>query len=337
MATCGIRWRSSGGRGEFEYVPSGSLEDRKIDVLFEALGVNMPAEVRGAKVQGKPRLRKFDANNRQKLHLPQLVMAVCRLPEPGREDLSHTVAFPLENKSFVMDEMHFDIITDDGITATLAPLYVSIHHTDFTINLQDRLEALGKDLAEIDEILVRHPQLADAISAHGAAVAKCVNTKAIRDLADDVITRQATIFGMTNAGSAIELERLQNLPPSELEDNIVGIEGRLLTRSHTYKERSGNAPILAKRDFKSKHGGRLFCEACGFDPVATYGATSERCIEAHHKTPIAELQPDSITRSSDLLMVCANCHRFVHSQIPCLTLEQVRQYLATPKNVEKDG
>ena len=102
MATCTIRWRSSGGRGEFEYVPSGTLEDRAIDLYFEPLALTIPSEVTGVKAQGKPRLRKKEKNNRRKFHLPQLVMAVARLPEPAREDITHSVSFPLENKSFVI-------------------------------------------------------------------------------------------------------------------------------------------------------------------------------------------------------------------------------------------
>ena len=86
MESVSVRWRPSGGRGEFEYVPADSLDGKDIHVFFEALNLTIPAEVRGVNVkpQGKPRLRKFDKNNRKKLHLPQLVMAVARLPEPRR-------------------------------------------------------------------------------------------------------------------------------------------------------------------------------------------------------------------------------------------------------------
>ena len=168
MATCSVRWRSSGGRGEFEYVPAESLEDRDINVLFEPLNnLTVPAEVRALKAQGKPRLRKFEKNNRKKFHLPQLVMAVARLPEPAREDTRNQVAFPLRNKSFVMDAMDFDVIEDDGQTATLAPLRVSIRNSDFQIDLQDRLKAIAVDLANIDSIAAKHPQLATTVEAHG--------------------------------------------------------------------------------------------------------------------------------------------------------------------------
>ncbi|MFD1331103.1 hypothetical protein ACFQ4O_03750 [Methylopila musalis] len=325
MTTCSVRWRSSGGRGEFEYVPADSLEDRDINVLFEPLSLTIPAEVRAIKAQGKPRLRKFDKNNRKKFHLPQLVMAVARLPEPAREDTAHAVAFPLQNKSFVMDAMDFDIIEDDGITATLAPLRVSIRNSDFQIELQDRFKAIAVDLASIPSIAAKHPALAAAVEAHGVEIAKAVNSVEIRKAADRINAIQAEIFGMTNAGSAVTLEDAAAKPETDLEEEIVGKEGRLLTRIHAYKERDRVFAARAKKYYRDKNGGKLTCEACGLDPVALYGPDGERCIEAHHKVPIEELQPDSITRVDEMAMVCASCHRIIHSKKPCLTVDEVRK------------
>lgn len=325
MTTCSVRWRSSGGRGEFEFVPADSLEDRDINVLFEPLNLTIPAEVRAIKAQGKPRLRKFDKNNRKKFHLPQLVMAVARLPEPAREDTAHSVAFPLHNKSFVMDAMDFDIIEDDGITVTLAPLRVSIRNSSFQIELQDRLEAIAVDLASISTIAAKHPSLAAAVEAHGVEIAKALNSVEIRKAADRINAIQAEIFGMTNAGSAVKLEEAAAKPETDLEEDIVGNEGRLLTRIHAYKERDRIFAARAKKYYRDKNGGRLTCEACGLDPISLYGPDGERCIEAHHKVPIEELQPDSITRVDEMAMVCASCHRIIHTRKPCLPVHEVVQ------------
>ena len=43
-------------------------------------------------------------------------------------------------------------------------------------------------------------------------------------------------------------------------------------------------------------------------------------MEAHHKVPIEQLQPDSVTIVGDMAMLCASCHRVVHSEKPCLTV-----------------
>lgn len=324
MTTCSVRWRPSGGRGEFEFVPADSLEGREISVLFEPLGLTMPAEVRGVRAQGKPRLRKFDKGNRKKLHLPQLVMAVARLPEPCREDHHQPLVFPLENKSFVMDAMDFDVIEDDGLNVVLAPLHVSILRTSFRVELNDRLTAIAADLVEVSKIAHFYPEIANAISSHAAAVLSGVNSSAIRKAADAYIKAQSDHFGMTNVGAASGLIKIESLPETDLEDEITGKEGRILTRIHAYKERDRKLAASAKKYYKSIFGGKLHCVACDLDPEELYDQLGDRCIESHHKTPIEELQPDSITRVGDLVMVCASCHRVIHSRKPCLTVEEVR-------------
>ncbi len=327
MATCSVKWRSSGGRGEFEFVPADSLEDREVHIFLEDLNLTIPAEVRGERKQGKPRLRKHKGTNRKKLHLPQLVMAIARLPEPAREDVLHAVTFPLQSKSFVMDAMDFDIIEDDGLTVTLAPLRVSIRNAKFQVDLQDRIKAIADDLQNLPMIASKHPALAAAIQAHGAELMKAVNSSEIRLAADAVNNLQAEVFGLTNAGSATKLEEAAAKPPVELEEEIFGVEGKLLTRIHVYKERDKVFAARAKKYYKDKSGGQLCCEACGMDPVARYGADGERCLEAHHRVPIEELQPDSITRVDEMAIVCASCHRIIHSKKPCLSVDEVAQMI----------
>ncbi len=326
MESISVRWRPSGGRGEFEYVPADSLADRDINILFEALNLTIPAEVRGVNVQpqGKPRLRKFDKHNRKKLHLPQLVMAVARLPEPRREDRHAPLLFPLENKSFVMDAMDFDVIDDDGITVTLAPLRVSILHTDFKVDLQDRFAAIAADIVETDKVAGNYPKIAEAIAAHAHKIMAGVNSSEIRKAADAYIAVQAEHFGMTNAGSATNLIHFESLPATDLEEEITGKEGRILTRVHAYKERDRKFAARAKKHYKAKNGGKLWCVACDLKPETLYDDRGERCIEAHHKVPIEELQPDSVVHVDDMAMVCASCHRVIHSQKPCLTIDEVR-------------
>jgi len=326
MTTCEVHWRPSGGRGEFEFVPADSLMDRDVHVDFDQLGIRIDAEVSGRLAQGKPRLRKREANNRRKLHLPQLVMAVAALPEPARSD-QHALAFPLENKAFVIDQMDFDVIEDDGITAVLAPLRVSVLHSSFQVQLDDRLRAIAEDVANVATIRARSPDLADAVEAHAAEIAKGVNSSELRKTADRLIQLKSELFGLTNAGSAHSLVEAEALPEVEAEETS-GREGRLLTRIHVYKERDRGLVKRAKDYYRRMNGGKLTCEACGKVPVDLYGQAGERIIEAHHKTPIEELQPDSETTTADLAMVCADCHRVIHSRKPCLTIQEVRDLIA---------
>jgi hypothetical protein len=180
VTDCAIRWRPSGGRGEYEFVPSGILENKEIVVSIEVLDVIVVAEVRGIQAQGKPRLRKFNSNDRTKLHLPPLVIATARLPQPRREDLLHEVVFPLENKNYVVDEIEFEIAEDTGQVVTLVPLRLKILNSDFVIDLHDRYAALARDLSRLDDIRKNTPLLAEAIQSHLALVKAGINTVEIQ-------------------------------------------------------------------------------------------------------------------------------------------------------------
>lgn len=99
-------------------------------------------------------------------------------------------------------------------------------------------------------------------------------------------------------------------------------EGRVLTRLHRTRERSRKL-IEAKKKAALKQHGRLFCEACGFDFSQKYGPAGEGLIDAHHTIPVHTLSPGDITRLEDLALLCANCHRVVHSSRPWLTVQEV--------------
>ena len=129
-------------------------------------------------------------------------MAVAGLPEPARSDRPGAVTFPLENKAFVMDEMNFDVVEDDGISVVLAPLRVSILHSDFEINLIDRLSAIAEDSKSVERLRESNRKLAEVIEAHAAEVEKGLNSRKIRRLADRMINLKSKRFGLTNAGSA---------------------------------------------------------------------------------------------------------------------------------------
>ena len=331
LPRCTVRWRPSGGRGEYEFVPANSLIDRSIILRIDQIGIDIPAEVRGARDpgQGKPRLRKFEANNRRKLHLVPLVLAVARYPDPARSDKTETITWPLDDKGFVVASTEFEIVDDDGTTVTLRPLSARILHDETQpINLQARLDAIARDFEKIPRLETEQPHLADALKRHREAIFGGVNNAAIRDAANAVIKEQTEIFGKTNSAA---FSTVDALPVTPLEDDIVGNEGRILTRLHAYRERDRRLVKKAKAAFKSKHG-RLFCECCGHDPVAFYGPRGDDRIDAHHKTPVEELMPDTQTTASDLAMVCPNCHDIIHAKRPWMQVEELKAHLDAMKS-----
>ncbi len=120
-----------------------------------------------------------------------------------------------------------------------------------------------------------------------------------------------------------EIKGTSAAPQVDLEE---AQEGALLTRLHRYRERN-SALVRRKKAAFTKSYGRLYCEACGFDFVKVYGDRGEGFIECHHTIPVSALEAGRKTKLADLVLLCANCHRMVHSNKPWLSVEQLRRCL----------
>ncbi|MOA20439.1 HNH endonuclease [compost metagenome] len=97
----------------------------------------------------------------------------------------------------------------------------------------------------------------------------------------------------------------------------------MLTRLHRTRERKRTLVEAKKKEALKKHG-RLRCEACDFDFAETYGPSGQGIIDVHHTKPVHTLKPGEKTKLTELALVCANCHRMIHSSRKWLTVEQVR-------------
>lgn len=122
--------------------------------------------------------------------------------------------------------------------------------------------------------------------------------------------------------------------PAELgdhgdEETVDAPEGRLVTRLHRNRERNRGLVERKKTNFMKRHG-RLYCEACDFDPKPIYGQRCDAVIECHHIRPLHTLRFQERTRLSDLALVCANCHRAIHATSRWLAIEELRNSLQHP-------
>lgn len=88
-------------------------------------------------------------------------------------------------------------------------------------------------------------------------------------------------------------------------------EGSRKARNHLANERAAGLGKAKRADFLRRHG-RLFCERCGFDPVASFGEKATSCIEVHHIHPLGDDTVERHTSLEDVECVCANCHRLIH-------------------------
>ena len=90
------------------------------------------------------------------------------------------------------------------------------------------------------------------------------------------------------------------------------------------------------------------CLICGFNFREKYGSIGKKFIEVHHVTPVSTYEPGYVLNiDEDLIPVCPNCHRMLHTQTPPLKPESLRDVLKSsvrnvimavtyPKQVEKD-
>jgi hypothetical protein len=101
-------------------------------------------------------------------------------------------------------------------------------------------------------------------------------------------------------------------PPPPWED-IEWTEGKLKLILHLKRERAAGLSQAKKARFTRDHG-KLYCERCRMDPVATFGGPHRNaCIEVHHhKIHVEDMSETHRTKLEDLQCLCANCHRVVH-------------------------
>ncbi|WP_342551079.1 EVE domain-containing protein [Lysinibacillus sp. FSL M8-0216] len=93
-----------------------------------------------------------------------------------------------------------------------------------------------------------------------------------------------------------------------------------------------------ERDSKNRkkaieiHG--LNCYACGFNFEEVYGERGKEFIEIHHIKPLSTLEEAiEINPETDLVPLCANCHRMVHRSIDrVLSVEELKELIQNHKS-----
>jgi len=112
---------------------------------------------------------------------------------------------------------------------------------------------------------------------------------------------------------------------NSFEDGIPDTpEGKEKYVRHKTRERN---PVIIKQkkiEFRREHG-KLFCEVCLFDFSETYGSRGEGFIECHHNIPLHEEENERVTKTSDLSVLCSNCHRMIHRKKKWLTIQELKR------------
>jgi 5-methylcytosine-specific restriction protein A len=93
-----------------------------------------------------------------------------------------------------------------------------------------------------------------------------------------------------------------------IDPDEVFVEGRWLTSRHRYRDSRLRQRLLKRSSY-------LKCEICDFTPPSFDRLTQESFFEAHHTVPISAAVGSVTTKTSDMSLLCASCHRFIHKLI----------------------
>ena len=296
-----IKWRPSGGRGEYEYITAAEVEGRALHLLVPVLGSVIVTDVRFRVLDGKPRLRRDDPNDRSVLNVPPLVACMCALPVPRRSLTAEIDPHVFNPDSFVVDTVDCFIKDRSKDRVLLEPISLlprgmdSSHEIDVAGRVA-ALVALESGSLPVKELLAHLRSGASEASLGDLAT----------DAFDDV--GPPTEFGISRGDEPGAEGEADDTDPAL---DYLGKEGKAKLSLHRRKERDRKLVRVAKLSFKLRYG-KLFCECCGMSFEEFYGPLGAEFIEAHHRIPLNALEEETVVAPSDLAMLCANCHRMIH-------------------------
>lgn len=121
--------------------------------------------------------------------------------------------------------------------------------------------------------------------------------------------------------SALGVETDESDPKVRAELHGSYAEGERARREVAYFVRH---PKLAK-DAKEHYGYK--CQICGFHPEEIFGLARRSIgLDCHHLDPLSERSNfKKETSLADVTVLCATCHRLVHSRRPALTLDSAKR------------
>ncbi|NKX54377.1 HNH endonuclease [Arthrobacter mobilis] len=119
-----------------------------------------------------------------------------------------------------------------------------------------------------------------------------------------------------------------------LDDGVQGrfeVEGEQYTKiSRAYERSRANRAIAIEF-----HG--TTCKVCGFNFTAAFGPAAKDYIEIHHLVPVSSMEgPGIVNPRSDLVPLCANCHRMAHRRWPPFTPSELQRMLHAPEPAKEN-
>jgi hypothetical protein len=324
VLTVDIRWRPTGGRGEYEHVPQSVLLGRNVIIdPISVPGARIATDVWGRIKDGKPRLRRERPNDRSILNVHTLIAALALLPDPIRQDQGRLI-LPLEENRYVISQISFTVNYLDNEHVICTPRRLRVLHDSNEIDLIDRLMRIAEFLSRTD----LEPQVRSVAGRYVHLVRGGIPSVEIRSVADALMAWFRQHPDESEIIEAPSDEFISETQPTGAEDvelatlSVDETKRRLV--SHYRIDRNQHIRRAKIQIFKGTHG-QVFCENCTFNFETGYGQRGKDFIEVHHLLPLAALLPNSITKLADLMLLCSNCHRIVHRRKPLLSADALHQ------------
>ncbi len=127
---------------------------------------------------------------------------------------------------------------------------------------------------------------------------------------------------LASVWSDLELTSASAIAP-DVDEPTVRSEGTRKWVAHFVRERNRTL-VEEKKTEVLRNSGALACEVCCFDFAQRFGSLGEYFCEVHHRLPLAEADGPVETRLEDLSIVCSNCHRMLHRELPAISVEMLK-------------
>lgn len=222
-----------------------------------------------------------------------------------------------------LDIWFSDLNKSAGPVVELRSHGLKSHQVDLRFGMysRDTLKLIAEAPAE-DQLLAR--SLISSITPHAeiSIDGQGVETWQVSDGTFRMSARLKHQQSSNNADAAIKTSREVIVPMMAAMAELIGydlietenisgeMEGALTKVEVVRRERNPRNRLLCLR----LHGNT--CKCCGLSPGKTYGESGS-IIEVHHIQPLSDLKkPREYDPLLDLVPLCPNCHRAIHTKRP---------------------
>ncbi|OQQ25913.1 HNH endonuclease [Prescottella equi] len=168
------------------------------------------------------------------------------------------------------------------------------------------------------DLATHHPDYVGAPTKGGA-----IDEIVLQQFLENPAEMRAIAQALRETIQSADVDQLQSMP--EGDEDETAKEGRLLQRRHYVRERDRKLRQRKIARFLQSHE-RVHCEVCGFDFELVYGERGSEYTEVHRIVPLHH-SGSTTTKLTDLVLLCANCHRMIHRGTPWLTPDELRNLI----------